>query len=254
MAMRGSQTGDELGAKDLPEDGNREKEAWAGVDPPCAVWRQAAHGDHAVDVGMVLEALAPGVEHHEPANGRAEPFRIRADLEQRLRGRPKQQVVDDALVGEGETREWRWHREDDVDVAHGQELRLPRGHPGVPRRRQTPGTMPVPATVVREGRLRTLLTAIAVAAERGGAALRDRAEHMPMLRAHPRAMGVDEPIAMSAHNVGHLEGWPRHRLWSRRVRRTVSAPERGIASSGLATACRCFCERWRYTAVCRISV
>ena len=31
------------------------------------------------------------------------------------------------------------------------------------------------------------------------AALRDRAEHMPMLRAHPRAMGVHESIAMSAH-------------------------------------------------------
>lgn len=36
---------------------------------------------------------------------------------------------------------------------------------------------------------------------------------------------LQDAIAVSAHEVGHLEGWPRHRLWSRRVRRTVSAPD-----------------------------
>ena len=86
--------------------------------------------------------------------------------------------------------------------------------------------------------MRALVAAIAVAAERGRAALRDRPEHTPMLPRHPRAVGVQDAIAMSAHDVGHLEGWPRHRLWSRRVRRTVSIPETDIASSGFATACR----------------
>ena len=112
--------------------------------------------------------------------------------------------------------------------------------------------MPIAAAVVGEGRLRALLTAIAMPAERGGAALRDRAEHTPMLPGDPRAVGVQEAVAMSAHDVGHLEGWPRHRLCFRRVRRAVSGPAIGSASSGLATACRCFCERWRYSAVCRI--
>jgi hypothetical protein len=32
-----------------------------------------------------------------------------------------------------------------MDIAHGQELRFARRHPGVPRGGQTPGTMPVPA-------------------------------------------------------------------------------------------------------------
>ncbi len=129
---------------------------------------------------MMLETLPPGVEHHEPADRRAEAFRIRGDPQQRLRGRPKQQVVDDALVGEREARQRLRHREDDVDVAHRQELGFPRRDPGVARGRQTPGTMPVPAAVVRERRLRTLLTPIAVPAERRGAALRDGAEHAPM--------------------------------------------------------------------------
>ena len=29
----------------------------------------------------------------------------------------------------------------------------------------------------------------------------------------------------SAHDIGHVKGWLRHRLWSRRVRRTMSTPE-----------------------------
>ena len=112
--------------------------------------------------------------------------------------------------------------------------------------------MAIPAAVVREGRLRTLLTPIAMPAERGGAALRDRTEHAPMLPRHPRAVGLQEAIAMSAHDVGHLEGWPRHRGCFSRDRRAVSGPEIVSASRGFATAWRCFCERWRYSAVCRM--
>ena len=66
---------------------------------------------------MMLEALPPGVEDHEPADRGAEAFRIRRDLEQRRRGGPKQEVVDDALVGEREARQRLRHREDEVHVA-----------------------------------------------------------------------------------------------------------------------------------------
>ena len=126
-----------LPRKTFPKDRNRQEEARAGVDPSGAVWREAAHRDDAVDVGMMLEPLPPRVEHHQPADGGAEAFWIRGDPQQRLRGRPKQQVVDDALVRERQARQRLRHREDDVDIAHGQELRLPRRHPGVPRGGQT---------------------------------------------------------------------------------------------------------------------
>ena len=105
--------------------------------------------------------------------------------------------------------------------------------------------MPVPAAVVREGRLRTLLTAIAVPAERRRAALRYGPEDASMRRRDPGPVLLQDAIAVSAHDVGHLEGWPRHRLCFRRVRRAVSGPASVRASSGLATVCRCFCERWR---------
>ena len=172
-------------------------------------------------------------------------FGFARDLEQGLGGRLKQEVVHHALVDERETGERLRHREDEVDVADRQQLLLARRHPRVPRRGQTLRAMPIAAAVVREGRLRALVTAIAVPAERRGATLRDRPEDAPMLPADPGAVRLQEAIAMSAHDVGHLEGWPRHRLCSRRVRRTVSVPETGIASSGLATACRCRCDKCR---------
>ena len=93
--------------------------------------------------------------------------------------------------------------------------------------------------------MRALVTAIAVPAKRRGAALGDGAENAPMLPGHPRVVGVQKAIAMLAHDIGHLEGWPRHRLCFRRVSRAVSGPAIVRASSGLATACRCFWERWR---------
>ena len=86
--------------------------------------------------------------------------------------------------------------------------------------------------------MRALLTAITMPAECRGAALGDGPEHAPMLPGHPGAVRLQKTIAMLAHDVGHLEGWPRHRLWSRRDRRTVSSPGIVSASNGLATACR----------------
>lgn len=73
----------------------------------------------------------------------------------------------------------------------------------------------------------------------------DCPKHAQVLRRQPGAMGLDEACPVLANDVGHLEGWPGHRFRFRRVRRTVSAPETGIASSGLATAWRCRCDKWR---------
>ena len=134
----------------------------------------------------MLEALSPGVEDHQSANRRAQAFRVGRDLQQRRRGGPKQEVVHDALVGQRETRQRLRHREDEVDVADGQEFLLPRRHPGVAGGREALGAMPIPTAVVREGRLRTLIAAIAVPAECRRSALGDGPEDAPMLARSPR--------------------------------------------------------------------
>ena len=221
-----AQPGDQLAAKDRAQHLDREEEGRPRVDPPRPVRRQAARRDDAVDVRMMLEALPPGVEDHEAADGGTQAFRVRRDLEQRGGGRAKEEVVDDALVDERQPGERLGHGEDEVHVADRQELLLARRDPGVAGRRQALRTMPIAAAVVREGRLRTPVTAIAMAAERRGPTLGDRPEDAPMQPGHPGAMRLQEALAMSAHDVGHLEGWPRHRLCFSRVSRAVSGPAR----------------------------
>ena len=206
---------------------------------------ETAGGHDTVDVRMMLQALPPRVQDHEPADRGTEAFRVGGDLEQRRRGGAEEEVVHDALVDEREARQQLRHREDDVHVADRQEFLLARRHPGVAGGGEALGTMPIPTAVVREGRLRALVTAIAMPAERRRAALDEGPEHAPMLARHPGAVRLQETIAVSAHDVGHLEGWPRHRLCFRRVRARCRAPRSCSASSGFATACRCLCERWR---------
>ena len=240
-------------AKDLSQHLHRQKEVRSCVDPPRASGRQAARGHDTVDVRMMLQALSPGVEDHQATNRRAQAFWVGRDLQQRRRRGPKQEVIDDALIGQGETRQRLRHREDEVHVAHRQELPLPCGHPGVAGGGEALGTMPIPTAVVREGRLRALVAAIAVPAECRRSTLGDGSEDTPMLAGRPRPVPLQKAIAVLAHDVSHLEGWPCHRRCFSRVRRAESGAESVSASRGLATAWRCFCERWRYSTVCRIS-
>ena len=84
--------------------------------------------------------------------------------------------------------------------------------------------------------MRTLVAAIAVPAECRRSTLGDGPEDASMLSGHPDAVRLQKTIAVLAHDVGHLEGWPRHRRCFSRVRRAVSGVERVSASRGLAKA------------------
>ena len=51
------QASDKLAAKDAAEHFHRQEKGITGTDPALVVWRQAARGDHAVNVGMMPSAL-----------------------------------------------------------------------------------------------------------------------------------------------------------------------------------------------------
>jgi hypothetical protein len=74
------------------------------VDPLRPIGRQSARGHDTVDVRMMLEALSPGVKDHESANRHAQALRVGRDLQQRRRRGTKHEVVDDAFIGQRETR------------------------------------------------------------------------------------------------------------------------------------------------------
>jgi len=68
--------------------------------------------------------------------------------------------------------------------------------------------MPIATAVVRDGRLRTLITAISIPAECRRSRLGDGPEDAPMLPGQPGAVRLQKTLAVLAHDVGHLEGWP----------------------------------------------
>ena len=216
LAKRVSETGDELAPKQLAEHGNRQEEARPGVDPlgpirrhvrPSA--RRSGRGDGAAVVGPTCGGPSARRCCHRGASGSRRPG-------VRLRQPPE-------TGGRTPRAYWRArgaravrHREDDVDVADRQQLLLARRHPRVASRGQTLRAMPIATAVVREDRLRALLTAITMPTQCRRSALGDGSEHASMLPGHPGLVRLQETIAMSAHDIGHLEGWPRHRLCSRR--------------------------------------
>ena len=166
--------------------------------------------------------------------------RVRGDLEECRRGGPKEEVVHHALVHERQPRQDLRHREDDMHVPDGQEFLLPRRDPVVAGRGEALGTMPIPAAVVGEGRLRALITAIAMPAQRRRAALDERPEDASMLAREPGPLRLEKPIAESAHD--RLDGGFRHRGVDAAPDGHAAAQGRceGWASSGEAARCRLY--------------
>ncbi len=56
---------EELAPKQATQDPDGEEEVGRTEDPAAPIGSQAAGRHHAVDVGMVMEVLAPGVQHGE---------------------------------------------------------------------------------------------------------------------------------------------------------------------------------------------
>jgi hypothetical protein len=194
---------------------------------------------------MVSERLAPGVEHAETADRRAQMFRGGGERAECGRTRLQQQIVDDPFVLQGPPRERMRERADDMVGADREEFVLPGGEPLIARVRQALRAVPIATRVAGEGAMSAGGTAIEMPAHRGGPTALARPQPAEVRRGPPDAMGLDEACAVSTDEVRHLERWPGHRFCSRRVRRTVSACDTGIASSGLATAWRWRCDKCR---------
>lgn len=74
---------------------------------------------------MMLQGLAPGVEHGDEADLGPQVLRVGGDPAQRLRRGAEQDGIDRLLVLEGDLGRRRRQREDDVEVRNRQEVGLP---------------------------------------------------------------------------------------------------------------------------------
>ena len=82
---------------------------------------ESTGGNETVQVRMMAQVLAPGMEHGEHADAGAEMAGIGGDLQQGLGSCTKQQAIKQTLVAECERRQLLRHGEDDMGVGHRQQ-------------------------------------------------------------------------------------------------------------------------------------
>ncbi len=86
----GLESSDKLTAEDTAEHLDRKKEGAARGDPAGMIRSKTAGGEHAVDMGVMLQSLVPSMEHAEETNLCTEVTGIASDLLQGLSAGVKQ--------------------------------------------------------------------------------------------------------------------------------------------------------------------
>jgi hypothetical protein len=154
--------GGELTAEDTAEHFDGKKKGVLGGDPASVARSEAASGDDAVNMRMMLQSLIPGMEHAEESDLCAQVPGIASDLQQGFCAGVKQQVVDQPLVLQCERSEFPRECEDDVDIVSGQQFPFPCLEPAQACVALTLGTMPVATRVVRDGGVSAVRALIAM--------------------------------------------------------------------------------------------
>ena len=122
----------------------------------------------------------------------------------------EQQIVDGGLVVEGDRRDRGRHGEDDVEIGSRQQLGFAVLQPSSGGGGLTLGTMAVAAGIIGDARVRAVLAALDMTAERGGAAMFDRRHDLQLGETDMAGVGLAPVRTMGVKNVGDLKTRPRH--------------------------------------------
>ena len=106
----------EFGPEEAAEYLDRKKKLPATRNPAALVERDAAARNHAVEVGMMIEVLSPGMQHCQKANASAQVSGIARDSSQGFGGGAEQDAIDQPLVLERQGREPLGQRENHMEV------------------------------------------------------------------------------------------------------------------------------------------
>jgi len=122
----------------------------------------------------------------------------------------KQQVIDQSLVLQGQRREFPRQRENDMDVAGGQQFLFTGLEPADTGVALTFWAMPISARVVRDDGMFAVRALIAMSTQRSGTAARDGQQHLLVLPVDPLATALEKRLSRTANDVGHLQKRPTH--------------------------------------------
>jgi len=192
-------------ATEAREHPHGQEEAGPASHPVLTVCRDAAARDHAVQVWMGHQVLAPGMQHGEEADLGTQVLGIGRDGAQGIGCGSKEQVVDDSLVLISDRGDLLRECEDDVEVRTVQKLGLSIFDPLSPCERLTLWAMPVATAVVSDAPMLAGIASLNVAAERSGAASRDRLHDAP-LRNRQRPLVLSTiGLTVAAEDIRHFE-------------------------------------------------
>ena len=117
--MQGREPFEKQAAEETRQNAHGQEEAGLAGDPARPVRRQGAAGNDDVDMGMMGERRAPGVQHGGQADARAQMLPVGGEGSRRLGGGPEQEVVDGGLVLERDRADRSRQGEDDVTIGTG---------------------------------------------------------------------------------------------------------------------------------------
>ena len=144
------QAGETPAAEDLRQGADGEEEGGPGGNPARAVPGERSARDDAVDVHVLGEGLAPGVEDGGDAEVTAEMARVAAEAQEGGGGGVEQETVEELGVALGERVEGVGQGEDDVEVRNGQDLTPTGGEPALGGHALALGAVAVATRVVGE--------------------------------------------------------------------------------------------------------
>jgi hypothetical protein len=159
-------------------------------------------------MGVVLEALAPGVKDGKKADLGAEVSRVASDGKEALRDSTKEDAVEEALVLKTDGTEVLGKGKDQVKVPGVEELCCPRLEPLGSAGCLTLRAVAVATGLVEEFLVAAALTLFHVAAESGSPAARDVAEN-PSLKERRRLLG-EIRSAVLPDDIGHFGPMSAH--------------------------------------------
>jgi hypothetical protein len=155
----------ELAPKHPGEHFDRDKEVPLAPYPSLAIQGQPSSCDDAMQMGMVHEGLAPGVQDGNEAHLRSQVLGILCHLFEGLRCGPEEDGVNHILVSQGQRPQGFWEGEDHMKVSCGEQICFSSFKPSLFIQALALGAMAVAAGVVRYPQLATVVALIHMTAQ-----------------------------------------------------------------------------------------
>ena len=213
LAMRGIEFLEHQPAKEAGEHTDRQEEARLAGDPVFAIKGEAAAGHDHMDMRMEGHCRSPAMENGGDTDPCAEMFGIGGDGDGGLGGGLEQEIIDHRFVLIGNVSDLGWQGEDDMVIGHRQQFGLAGSEPVLCRRSLTFWTVAIPATVIGDMTVSTVLASCDMPAKRCRAAGFDRRHRLMLAEADMAGVSVTPCRPMVAEDVRDLQRWSPHEGW-----------------------------------------